>query len=252
MPRPRVDLVGQRFGSQTVIECTTEKRDLRTYSYLVLRCDCGSVTKRRRERPRTMCADCAKKLVQKQHADANKEAVGRRSGKLTVVARHGTRSTNAKYTVRCDCGNEYKTRADKFNGRTMCWDCHLAKNTPQANLDRGTNRHSLAVCWRQMIRRCYDESRDSYPYYGAKGVTVCARWRGERKQGQKYCSIDGFHNFLEDMGPKPGPEYSIDRIDPYGNYEPSNCRWATPQEQQENKRDSTHTPRPLALDTHAR
>ena len=243
MPRPCIDITGQRFGSQTVIECTTEKRDLRTYSYLVLRCDCGNVTKRRRERPRTMCANCAVQLSQKTHEDANKAVVGKRSGKLTVVARHGTKSTNAKYTVRCDCGNEYTTRADKFKGRTMCWNCHLTKNSPQADLEKGTHKHPLVVCWRGMIRRCYDETSDSYPSYGAKGVTVCDRWRGKCEQGQKRSSIDGFHNFLEDMGPKPGPEYSIDRIDPYGNYEPDNCRWATPEEQQANKRGNTHVSR---------
>jgi hypothetical protein len=90
-----------------------------------------------------------------------------------------------------------------------------------------------------MLRRCYDVNLKSYKDYGAKGVTVCDRWRGERKQGQKIGSSDGFQNFLADMGPKPTPDHSIDRIDPFGNYEPSNCRWATRSEQQKNKRVNT-------------
>jgi hypothetical protein len=77
-----------------------------------------------------------------------------------------------------------------------------------------------------MKSRCYDSKRNGYKNYGGRGIKVCDRW------------LNSFENFLTDMGRKPGPEYSIDRIDNDGNYEPGNCRWATMQEQSQNKRTS--------------
>ena len=77
--------------------------------------------------------------------------------------------------------------------------------------------------WSSMRRRCAARSGDKFRRYGARGITVCDRWR------------ESFENFLADMGRKPTPKHSIDRVDNDGNYEPSNCRWATAKEQQRNR-----------------
>lgn len=74
-----------------------------------------------------------------------------------------------------------------------------------------------------MKERCYNPKHPSYKYYGACLVKVCDRW------------LESFENFYEDMGERPVGNYSIDRIDGYGNYEPSNCRWADDYTQARNK-----------------
>ncbi|HFJ9368552.1 hypothetical protein [Bacillus pacificus] len=77
--------------------------------------------------------------------------------------------------------------------------------------------------WHHMKQRCLNPNNDRYKDYGGRGITVCERWLN-------------FENFLEDMGEKPSPEHSLDRIDVNGNYEPSNCKWSDKYEQVDNQR----------------
>jgi hypothetical protein len=76
--------------------------------------------------------------------------------------------------------------------------------------------------------RCYNRNSPDYPLYGGRGVTVCAEWR------------ESFPQFLLDMGTRPSQTHSLDRIDSNGNYEPGNCRWATPTEQVRGRRKALH------------
>lgn len=88
-----------------------------------------------------------------------------------------------------------------------------------------------------MLDRCLNSNNKAYKnWYGSKGITVCERWSKRNSKGTNKGWAPGFKAFVEDMGPKPSKKHQLDRIDPDGNYEPKNCRWATTSEQASNKK----------------
>lgn len=97
-------------------------------------------------------------------------------------------------------------------------------------MSKTENKHPLRGTWVAMRSRCYNVRSKDFSYYGGRGIDICQRWmRGEN-------GMSGFACFVADMGPKPSPEHSIDRINNDGHYEPGNCRWATSSQQRLNQR----------------
>ena len=172
---------------------------------------------------------------------------GKRFGRLVVQQLHSKDANyNKRWLCLCDCGVETVVLGDKLkSGNTQSCGCY-AKEFRAALVDRADEERRLYTknSYEAMIGRCTNPKYPSYSRYGAKGITVCDRWRfGEDGKTGWLC-------FFEDMGPKP-TGYSIDRIDSTKGYSPDNCRWATAQEQIANRRPwgSVNGRRPLVTET---
>ena len=150
--------------------------------------------------------------------------IGQQFGRWTVIHEAKRRDNDRYWRCKCDCGTERDVLLSHLrNGTSRSCGC--------SNLDRLT-KHGAARngqmtpeyrSWRSMKNRCLDPANPRFYLYGERGISVCERW------------IHSFINFLVDMGKRPAGT-SIDRINPDGNYEPSNCHWATAKHQQRHLR----------------
>lgn len=133
----------------------------------------------------------------------------------------------SRWLFKCDCGNE-KILDSLWvrKGNIKSCGCYNSKVATERMTKHGMRQTKEYKTWCSMKRRCLVPKERSYKDYGGRGITVCKNWK------------DSFENFFKDMGYAPSPEYSIDRIDVNGNYEPSNCRWATDKQQRRNKRNN--------------
>ncbi len=160
-----------------------------------------------------------------------------RSGRLVFVSVSDRKEKRGIYfNCLCDCGARVTVRSDHF-GKAAIKSCGCLRRDTIASIGRGTKTHGGSrsaeyQIWVSMIRRCHDKKNCNYRLYGARGITVCERWR------------ESFQAFMDDMGKRPEGVYpsgrsrlSIDRFpNNDGDYEPGNCRWAVGLQQGNNKR----------------
>ncbi len=163
----------------------------------------------------------------------NEWPIGMVVGSLTVIREAPRRGKRRFWLCRCQCGNELERSTGSIapgkGGGSCCKSCHVniirARSTTHGFATRKLRPPEYAV-WQAMKRRCNLSTCKDYKYYGGRGISVSSKWH------------DNFAQFFADMGSRPSPLHSIDRIDVNGDYTKENCRWATPYEQRHNRRDT--------------
>jgi hypothetical protein len=154
---------------------------------------------------------------------------GESFGRLTAMADESA----FRVLCRCVCGVEKSISVYQLrSGRTQSCGCLRKERATAAVVThgqfRGGRRRAASgtySSWQSMVNRCTNPTNKNFKEYGGRGITVCDRWRGR----------DGYSNFVEDMGERPDG-MSIERVENSSGYEKSNCRWATPLEQAQNRR----------------
>ena len=162
------------------------------------------------------------------------DLIGRRFGRLVVLERHGSCQYGPTWLCKCDCGNtKIAAGALMKRGSTMSCGCIAEelrkKNFTGAHRTHGGSGSRLYIVWQDMLNRCYRENVRPYKWYGAKGIKVCDDWHDFVKF-RDWAYSTGYDDAAE------RGKCTIDRINPYGDYEPSNCRWVDMKTQANNKR----------------
>lgn len=156
--------------------------------------------------------------------------IGQRFGRLTVIQESTVRKGHSvAWVCQCDCGQITKPLSSDLlrQGHIKSCGCYGKEIRSATHKTHGMSRTRLYSCYRDMLNRCFREKTSCFENYGGRGITVCDEWRNSFEAFQKWALSNGYSD-----------ELTLDRVDPDGNYCPENCRWATDEEQGNNKRNN--------------
>lgn len=155
------------------------------------------------------------------------DLTGLKFGDLTVIKQIEDQGDKTQWLCLCSCGEETTAITNKLTSgrKKMCPAC--AQSRKRKTTTHGMSKTRIYEIWCGMKKRCNNKSEKSYPRYGGRGISVCREWEEDFGKFYEWAMSNGYDESL-----------SIDRIDPNGNYEPSNCRWITMDAQSKNKRNN--------------
>jgi hypothetical protein len=216
---------GETYGEWTVIGRSAARKN-----HYFCRCSCGTTKDVRAHVLRSVATKgCANCVGIRCRSEKIRGIQGKKFGRLLIVGfsenRPGRRGVHVECL--CDCGaTKVISVYNIINGRIKSCGC-LHSETSARN-GRSSFRHGLIKTseystWRSMFARCYNPKDKRFDRYGGRGITVCDRW------------LVSFEAFYADMGPKPSPAHSIERLEVDEGYSPENCVWATSTQQSRNR-----------------
>lgn len=222
MGRKLIDLTNKRFNKLVVIKLD---RIEKSGAYWHCKCDCGNEISVR-------SSHLVSGNVKSCGCLRTNDLTGKRFDRLLVVKKlHRVVDSCFYYLCRCDCDSEVEIRGDcLYSGSTRSCGCL----NRESSTTHGMYRTRFYTIWQQMKDRCGNSNRDDYNTYGGRDITVCDRWKNSFENFRD----DMYYSYLDHIEKFGEKNTSIDRIDVNGNYEPSNCRWATLKEQNRNKRNN--------------
>lgn len=161
------------------------------------------------------------------------DLTGMTFGRLKVIEQNGrTSDRHILWKCKCECGKFTNVSSRELrSGKTKSCGCLQKDKIREMRYRHGDRNSRLYSVWKTMKKRCENKNCKSYKWYGAKGVSVCDEWHDY--SAFKKWALDNGYDEKAEKG-----ECTIDRINPYGDYEPSNCKWVSMTEQARNKRNS--------------
>lgn len=219
-----IDLTGQKFGRLTVVSKAETKNNAAVWNCV---CDCGKsvfVFGYNLRKGHTRSCGC---LREEKLGNKCKNIKGKRFGRLVANCRAENNGKVTMWKCQCDCGNEAVVATYRLiNGETKSCGCLRNELLKNGNRKHGLSKHRLSHVWAGMKQRCFNPKAHEYSAYGGRGITVCEEWKNSYK---------AFYDYVSKLPHFNEEGYSLDRINNNGNYEPGNVRWATREQQYENR-----------------
>lgn len=220
------NMIGSKYGTFTVIE-RAENTKYGEAQWLC-KCECGNtaVVSGRNLRDGTT-KTCGANIHRK--GQNLKDLTGKKFGRLTVLKRgENDKKGRVMWLCQCECGRIKAINAYSLSkGRSKSCGCLMKEEASKANKTHGLSKTRIYNIWFGIKSRCYKENSIEYNLYGGRGIKMCDEWKNSFENFCKWAYENGYSE-----------ELTIDRINVNGNYEPSNCRWATAFEQGANKRNN--------------